>query len=219
MFVDKLLVKIMVNDKRLRVKRHMKRLFSSISLIFFMVLVSGCVAGAFVAGGAAGGAVAGDNRSFETIADDNKISYLVGQHIAADTVLSNQAHIVVGVYNHVVLLAGQAPTQELRQQAVQDAKVVPNIQRIFNEITLEKPTNAMRQSKDAAITANIKARMLTTTNLRSNQFKIITENATVFLMGLSTRKQSDIAAQVIRNSTGVKRVVRLVEYVSPEGNS
>lgn len=196
----------------------MKKSFLLVSLLFTVFLLSGCVAGAFVAGGAAGTAVAGDNRNLETIAADDKIAYLARQHIAADTDLSNHAHVTVGVYNRVILLAGQAPTQALRQQAVSDVKIVPNIRRIFNEITLGKPTTPMRQSKDAAITANIRARMLTTTNLHSNQFKVITENGTVFLMGLSTRQQADIAAQVIRNSTGVKRVVRLVEYLTSEGN-
>jgi osmotically-inducible protein OsmY len=179
------------------------------------LLLQGCIAGAFVAGGAAGSSVAGDNRSFETMSDDNQITYLAEQRYMANTTLANQTHLVVATYNHVVLLAGQAPTPELRDQMVQLVRTTPNVKidRIFNEITVEKPTSAMRRSKDAATTANIRTRMLTTTNLKSNQFKIITENGTVYLMGLSTRKQADIAVAVVRNSTGVQRVVRLVQYM------
>jgi osmotically-inducible protein OsmY len=171
-----------------------------------------------VAGGTASGTLASDNRSLNTIASDNKIEYLAGQRLVTDPELSKQAHVVVVSYNHVVLLAGQAPTQELRSKAVQVVQGVPNMRRIFNEITLDKPTSAMARSKDVVITGNVKTRMLATTNLHSGRFKIVTENGTVFLMGLSTRKQANIAVAVIRNSTGVKRVVRLVEYVSPEGN-
>ncbi len=190
----------------------MKKILVIAGLAF---LLQGCIAGVFVAGGAAGtSAIAGDSRSLQTINDDNNITYQAERMIESTPALVNQTHIVVATYNHVVLLAGQAPTQELRDQAVQLVRTLPNVKidRIFNEITLAQPTGAMRRSKDAAVTTNIRTRMLTTTNLKSNQFKIITENGTVFLMGLATREQADIAVAVIRNSTGVHRVVRLVQY-------
>lgn len=185
-----------------------------ILISFLSVLLQGCIAGAFVAGGAAGGTVIGDNRNLETMAADSKISFQAEQHIMADPQLANRAHIVVATYNRVLLLAGQAPTPALREEAVQAVQGVANTRRIFNEITLDKPTSEIVRSKDAAITTNLKTRMLTTTNLKSNQFKVVTENGTVFLMGLTTRQQADIAATVARNSTGVKRVVKLVEYIS-----
>lgn len=187
-----------------------------ILLIIVAGLLQGCVAGAFVAGGAASGSMVSDNRSFQTMEKDNSISYQAQRYLAADATLKNQAHIVVATYNSVMLLAGQAPTEALRQQAVTDVKQVPNVRRIFNEITIAKPSSAVVQSQDAAITANVKTRMMTTTNLKSSQFKVVTENHTVFLMGLSTPKQAGIAAAVARNSTGVQRVVKLVEYASPE---
>jgi osmotically-inducible protein OsmY len=193
----------------------MKKILVIAGLTF---LLQGCVAGVFAAGGvAAGSSVSGDSRSMQTITDDNQITYLAEQQIAANPTLSNQAHIVVATYNQVVLLAGQAPTQDMRDQAVQLVKSLPNVKiaRIFNEIEVGSPTKAVRRSKDAAVTTNIRTRMLTTTNLKSNQFKVVTENGTVFLMGLSTRQQADVAVAVVRNSTGVQRVVRLVQYISP----
>lgn len=196
-----------------RIERAMKKIFT---VIFLSLLLQGCIASAFVAGGAAGTGVGADNRTFETLADDNNMSYQASQRIAANPTLVAQTHIVTAAYNRVLLLAGQAPTPELRDQVVQLAKGVPNVRRIFNEITLDQPTSAMRRSKDAAITTNVRARMLTTTNLKSTRFKIVTENGTVFIMGLSSRKQADIAAAVARNSTGVQRVVKLVEYVTPD---
>ena len=187
-------------------------------LTILLFVLPGCIAGAFVAGGAAAGGLASDSRTLETITEDEDITHQANRQIAADQTLMQQAHIMAVSYNHVVLLAGQVPNATLREKAARLVQKVPKVKRIFNEITIGEPTSALRRSKDAAITANIKTRMLTTTNLKSNHFKVVTENGTVFLMGLSTRKQADIAGLVARSSEGVKKVVKLVEYVTDTTN-
>jgi osmotically-inducible protein OsmY len=188
----------------------MKKIIALCCLVF-------CLQGCTTEGGTTNaGPLSGDSsRSFATMSADDKISYLAEQLIVGHQELTNKTHIVVVSYNRVVLLAGQAATPAMRDQVVQIVQGVPNIKRIFNEITIGAPTTAGRRSKDFMVTTNVKARMLTTTNLKSSQFKVVTENGTVFLMGLATREQADIAASVTRNSTGVKRVVKLVEYVVP----
>lgn len=169
----------------------------------FVGLLSGCITGK--------GGLGIEGRKLETIQQDDQITYLGSNLIAADKTLSNQAHIVVISYNNVVLLAGQAPTEALREQAVEQVKKVPNIKRIFNQITIGEPTSALTRSKDASITGNVRARMLATTNLKSNYFKVVTEDSTVYILGLASRQQADIAAKVVQDSSGVKRVVKLVE--------
>lgn len=191
----------------------MKRIFAVVIAILLTGLIQGCVAGAFVAGGATGTSVARDKRSFDTMADDQKITYQAQKQIAADAELNAKAHIVVVSYNKVVLLAGQAPTQELRAKAVQIAQSIPKVRRIFNEVTIGEPTSAIRRSQDAVITGNVKTRMIATTNLEASRIKVVTEDGVVYLMGLTTRRQADIAAIVARNSSGVQRVVKLIEYV------
>jgi osmotically-inducible protein OsmY len=54
--------------------------------------------------------------------------------------------------------------------------------------------------------------MLANTNLRSSSIKVITENGIVFLMGMVTREQGKIAADIARESSGVQRVVTLFSY-------
>jgi len=177
------------------------------------MLLSGCVAGVLVAGGAtAGGTIASDSRSVKTMAYDKQIAYRVQQQIYADPDLANQAHISAAVFNGVVLLVGQAPAADMRDKAAQLAQQVPHVRRIFNEITIGAPTSPLVRSKDTAITANVKARMLATTNLKSGEFKVVTEDGTVFILGLTSQNQAEIATTVARNSTGVKRVVKLIEY-------
>lgn len=177
-------------------------------------LLQGCVAvGAAAAGGAAGTSVARDKRTLTTMADDQGITYQIEKQLVADPDIHNNAHISVATYNGVVLLVGQAPTADLRDRAVQFAQAQPKVKRVFNEITIGKPTSIVRRSQDAMITSNVKARMVATTNLEASRIKIVTENGVVYLMGLTTRRQADIAAIVTRNSSGVQKVVKLIEYV------
>jgi len=184
-------------------------------IVLLSGLLQGCflAAGAVVAGGAVAGGVATDPRSMDTIREDENISSLANNMIAADSVLSTKAHISAVSYNRVVLLVGQTPTAEMRQQAVDLVKRVPNVKRIFNQLTVGEPTSALRRSKDASVTGNVKTRMFATTNLKSNNFKIVTEDGTVYILGLATVQQGDIAAIVARDSSGVDRVVKLIEYI------
>jgi osmotically-inducible protein OsmY len=182
-------------------------------VILMSVLLQGCIASAMVAGGAASGIVASDNRSFAAMADDQKITYNASHKIAANPVLAREGHITVVGYNRVVLLAGQVPNPESRDQVVAMVKDIPNVKRIFNELTIGPPTSFMQRSKDAMVTANVKSRMFSTTNLKGSQIKVVTEDGVVYLMGLTSVSQAQIAGRVARNSTGVKRVVKLIEYL------
>ncbi len=182
-------------------------------------LLQGCVVGALATGGAAGTAVGRDNRSFTTMKEDQNIEFQAQKAIVADPELNASAHIVVVSYNKVVLLAGQAPTDEMRDKAVQLVQAIPTVRRIFNEISIGKPTSPLKRSQDAIITGNVKSRMIATTNLEASRIKVVTENGVVYLMGLTTRRQADIAAIVVRNSSGVARVVKLIEYVDYSGDT
>jgi osmotically-inducible protein OsmY len=42
----------------------------------------------------------------------------------------------------------------------------------------------------------------------------VTEVAVVYLMGLVTQEEADVAAQIASTTSGVKRVVTLFEYIN-----
>jgi len=43
--------------------------------------------------------------------------------------------------------------------------------------------------------------------------KVVTEAGTVYLMGMVTKREADDATQIARTTSGVKRVVRVFEYI------
>ncbi|MGB6977353.1 MAG: BON domain-containing protein [Gammaproteobacteria bacterium] len=190
----------------------MKKL--GIALLLALPLLSGCIPVVFVAGAAAGGAVIYDNRSAETILQDNSLAYKAQGQINSDPTLHQQTHIAVTAFNHIVLLVGQAPTADLRQQAYDLVTNLRNVKRIYNQITVETPTSISRRSEDTWITTKVKTKLLAEKGLHSSQIKVLTENGTVYLMGLVTRSQGSLAALVTSKVSGVQKVVTLFEYQS-----
>lgn len=189
----------------------MKKLLAG---IFVVLLLQGCAPAAFVAGAAAGGSVIYDNRSTNAMLMDHDITYTAENKISADVQLKESASISVATFNGIVLLTGQAPTPALRTKAESLVKSVPHIRLVYNEITIEKPISNVAEANDAWITSKVKTVLFAERNLNSTQLKIVTENGVVYLMGLTTRSQAQLATDRTRTVTGVRKVVKLFEYIS-----
>ncbi len=57
--------------------------------------------------------------------------------------------------------------------------------------------------------------MLNDKNLDVTKIKVITENGEVFLLGLVEREQADLAVEIARNTAGVRKVIKVFDYVTP----
>ena len=164
------------------------------------------------AGAATTAAVVNEKRSIETLADDKNIEFNVNSRISQDPVFMNRTHIVVVSFNHGVLLVGQVPDQTVRTQVASRVESLPKVTRIYNQLEIASPTSPLIRSNDAWITAKIKAEFLKTKNLKSGQIKVVTENGSVYLLGIVSHYQEILASNVARNVNGVKRIVKLFEY-------
>lgn len=153
-------------------------------------------------------------RSFSTTVSDQSITYKAMKAIQKDPELAKSSRVAIVTFEHNVLIVGEAPTEAYKQKIESIVKSVPNVRHIYNDVTIGTPLNSYEQGSDGVITANIKSRMFTTTNLRGRNIKVITENGTVYLMGNVSEEEGRIAAEVARNSSGVKKVVKLFEYTA-----
>ena len=187
----------------------MKRILTLLSLALSL---QGCIFVVGAAAGAAAIAVVYDHRSIQYTLKDTSIANQIADKINAVPALRNDCHIEVTVFNQVVLLSGEAPKPEWRQQAEDIAKSVPKVDRVYNQITIQGPTSSLTRTSDSWITTKIRSEMLARKDLKSSSIKVITENGTVFLMGYVTRQQSDISVDIARQVTGVQRVVKIFQY-------
>jgi osmotically-inducible protein OsmY len=125
----------------------------------------------------------------------------------------DQAHVVVVSYNGIVLLAGQVPREELRDVAAQVAAKVKNVKRVYNELTVGENASFAAHANDALLTTKVKGRLLGTAHIKDSRVEVTTENGTVFLQGIVTRAEADIATDAAQNADGVQKVVRLFEII------
>lgn len=169
----------------------------------------------FVAGAAAGAAAVAmvyDHRTFENMLKDNKLAYRIKSNLNEVQGLRDNSHIDVSVFNRIVLLTGETPYDYLRQQAVEIAESNPQVKKVYNQITIEGMTSSLTRTSDVWITTKIKTQFLATDDLKSGSIKVVTENGVVFLMGLVTEKQANIAVDIARQVSGVQRVVKIFQY-------
>lgn len=161
----------------------------------------------------------GDVATGETagaIVDDEAIEWKVGDKIARQ--LGDRVHINVTSYNRIVLLTGEAPREEDRALAEQLARETENVRDVVNEIQIASPSSLGSRASDSSITAQVKARFVNQSNgaFAANHVKVVTENGIVYLMGLVTRREADAATHIARTTSGVRKVVRVFEYIPEE---
>ncbi|AHE68433.1 BON domain-containing protein [Legionella oakridgensis] len=184
---------------------------STLIILCLSVLLTSCVAA--VVAGAAGGLVVYDRRSMTMIERDARIFYVINKTIVSDPIFRD-SHIIISSFNQIVLLAGQTPKASLRVVAEKIAKKTPNVQRVYNEITVQNPIAFSQRSKDSWITGQVRAQMLAKKGLESGSIRVVTENSVVYLMGIATHEQANLAVDVARQVNGVSKVVKIFRYIT-----
>lgn len=187
---------------------HRKKM---ICLLALLPLLHGCAA--VVVGTAATSAVvAQDRRTTGTIVEDKSIQMKAAQAIQVVTQDNPNAHISAISYNNRLLLVGQVPSQQMRDDIENAIRRIKKIQQIHNEITLDHPTSTLTRSNDSLITTKIKSQMAVTRDINPTRVKVVTENGVVYLMGIVTPLEEDITVDIARHTKGVDKVVKIFEY-------
>lgn len=184
-----------------------------ITIILLTLSLQGCFFVAGAAAGAAGIAVVYDHRKLEQITRDQCINKEIYERYRADPELSNEkTHIDITTFNGVVLLTGQTVNPALVPRAGQIAQETNGVRKVYNRIIVKGPTSSLTRTSDTWITAKIKTQMLATKGLKSGTIKVVTENGTVYLMGIVSHGQADMAVEISRQVSGVQRVIKIFQY-------
>ena len=154
-----------------------------------------------------------DRRSIGSMVDDTAIQLKATGILTTDAAFRDKAHINVTSQNGIVLLTGEASTTEVRDNFLARARDIKSIRRIVNEVSIAPPSSLSQRTRDAWITNKIKARLIGTRGLHASSVEIVTENSAVFLMGLVTRREGELATEAATKVSGIERVVQLFEYI------
>lgn len=166
-----------------------------------------------IVGGAAVTAVAmaEDRRSTGTFVDDQGIE--ARAVLRAKSRFGSAIHLNVTSFNRHALLSGEVPDETTRQAVEQEVRSVGNFAKIYNELVVSPNASLLAVSNDTRLTTLVKTRYLEANRFQANHVKVVTEAATVFLMGIVKRSEAESASQLASTTSGVRRVVMLFEYL------
>src|SRR5574337_1985614 len=103
-------------------------------------------------------------RGFNRVINDRNVQITAQRALDNDTELSGRAHIGTSVYNGVLLLIGEASTEEVKQRAEADVTGYEGVQRVVNLIDVMPLQSVGRSALDASLTARVKDRKSTRLN-------------------------------------------------------
>jgi osmotically-inducible protein OsmY len=178
-----------------------------------LVSLQGCVA--VVAGGMVAGAVAtADRRTLGAQTEDKAIA--VKAETRMPQIVGDAGHVNINSYNRKVLLTGEVKDEEMKRAVENEVRSITNVDNVINELVVAGPSSYTSRSNDTLITSKVKLSLADKKTVSANSFKVVTERGNVYLMGLVTQREGNIAAQVAQGVSGVIRVVKIFEYISEE---
>jgi osmotically-inducible protein OsmY len=187
------------------------RLRNATLLVLTALTLGGCAA--VVVGGAVGTAmVAADRRTSGTQLEDQAIE-LKSVNRIRDAV-GERGHVNVVSYSRTVLLTGEVASEADRSAIEQAVARIENVRSTVNELAVMGSSSLTARSNDAILTSKVKASYLDAKDLQANTIKVVTERATVYLMGRVTEREATRATELARGVSGVQKVVRVFEILT-----
>lgn len=190
-----------------------KAVLTAAMLGSLLVSLQGCVA--VVAGGMVASAVsATDRRTLGSQTEDKAIA--VKAETRLPQIVGDAGHVNVNSYNRKVLLTGEVRDEAMKQAVEKEVRSITNVDNVMNELEIAGPSSYTSRSSDTLITSKVKLSLADKKTVSANSFKVVTERGNVYLMGLVTQREGNIAAQVAQGVSGVMRVTKMFEYISEE---
>ena len=162
----------------------------------------------------AGAAVMADRRTPAVQAIDKGIELEAENALAKR--FGDSAHINVTSFNQKVLLTGEVKDADIKGEAMAYVKAMKNARSVFNELIIGPNSTYTSRANDSYLESKVKTQMIFTDQLPSNSMAIVAEGSSVYLMGILTQNEANLAKKVASNTDGVKDVYVYFDIISEE---
>lgn len=179
-----------------------------------LAALSGC--GLLVVGGTAAttAVVATDRRTAGEQVEDQAIEMKVGAEMRR--LFEDKARVNTTSYGGWALLTGDVPTAQDKQKAEEAARQVEKVVKVINELRVGDITPVSVRTNDTWLSSKVKTALINTKEVPSRTIVITTERGIVYLMGRVTDAEGQRAAKATASLSGINKVVKLFQIVSPE---
>ena len=193
----------------------MKKVIILSALLISSTILSSCIP--IVQGAAAVTTVAtmsNDRRTMGEILDDKTLYMNLGNIVTKDSRLDD-AHINFNVFNKAVLMTGEAPTDDLKNYLEELVKKkAKKMNKLSNEVAVMSNSSFLTRAKDGVISLQVEALFLDQEVFHPTHVSVLTERATVYLMGSVTKREAEHATNIASKAKNVKKVVKLFNYLT-----
>lgn len=158
--------------------------------------------------------VSNDRRSAGTILDDKTLFIRLNSIVDEDLFLED-SHINFMVYDGVVLMTGETPSDEIKtrlEKQIQSKSL--QITRLVNEVAVMPTSSFLSRTKDNIITLQVGALFQNQEVFHPTHVKVGTERKTVYLMGAVTKREAEHATNQAARAKNVSKVMRIFNYLS-----
>ncbi len=153
-----------------------------------------------------------DERKPRAYWQDNKAEMDIRFAIYRNKTISD-TNVSVTIWNAVVLLTGEVPNQQAIDRILDITKSHHYTRQVVNRIELAGRTNRASRINDSWLTGRVKSALVISGTVDPTRFKVVTERANVYLMGLVTSAEATEAVMIVRGVPGVVRVIKVFEYL------
>lgn len=180
------------------------------ALLALLPTLQGCFP-VVATGVGAGVAMIDDRRTSGTYIEDEGIELKAFHRL--DEKFGAAAHINTTSFNRQALLTGEVAEPAAKETAEKIVRGIPNVKNVFNELAVAGLSSMGERSNDTYITSKVKMRSIEAGKFSINRIKVVTESGVVYLMGMVTQREADDATEIARSTNGVRKVVKLFEYI------
>lgn len=182
-------------------------------VVLAALVLQGCVPMVLGAGGAAAYSSLEDRRTTGTQLDDESIEVRASNRISDR--FGSRVHINVTSYNRVALVTGEVPDERARDEVEKIVRAVPNVREVTNDLQVAGISSYASRANDTYLTSKVRGRLFDTKRVSPVHLKVVTEAGVVYLMGVVTEPEAEEAVDIVRNTGGVRKVVKVFEYCKP----
>ncbi len=153
-----------------------------------------------------------ERRSAAAVQDDSNIEYAARQRIASK--YRSNIQVNVTCFNRFALITGQVPNDSTKRDIELIVGSISPIKGIANELHVGGSNDSGVRRSDSGVSGDVRTRFLEDKSFNRDHIKVYTEEGVVYLLGIVTRAEADAASEIAATTRGVKKVVRVFEYMN-----
>lgn len=130
--------------------------------------------------------------------------------------VKEKSHFNITSYNAKVLITGEAETEEIREKIISNVRIISGVKLVHDELLVAPLSSVQSRSNDALLTIKVKdaiAEIEDMPGFDATRVKVISENQTVYLMGIVHEGEAQATAKKVQTVDGVKGIITVFEYI------